>query len=135
MLDVAIHRSIGSAMADGATVCQLRGELVSREASVVRALRGRFAHAWLLGGCPGIGAFDRPGLGALVGVLRSAHPGTGRPGLRDQPALVKLLRAEGLDRLYPGRGAVEPSAAPPRSPARAAGSGRAAGWPERPGLR
>ncbi|HEY8093620.1 MAG TPA: STAS domain-containing protein [Acidimicrobiales bacterium] len=103
MLDVAIHRSIGSAMADGATVCQLRGELVSREASVVRALRGRLAHArTLLVDLRGVGAFDRPGLGALVGVLRSAHPGTGRVRVcADQPALVKLLRAEGLDRLYP----------------------------------
>ena len=82
MLDVAIHRSIGSAMADGATVCQLRGELVSREASVVRALRGRLAHArTLLVDLRGVAAFDRPGLGALVGVLRSAHPGTGRSSI------------------------------------------------------
>jgi anti-anti-sigma factor len=103
MLDVAIHRSIGSAMADGATVCRLRGELVSREAPVVRAVRGRLAHAkTLLVDLRGVGAFDRPGLGALVGVLRSAHPRTGRVRVCvDQPALVKLLRAEGLDRLYP----------------------------------
>jgi anti-anti-sigma factor len=103
MVDVAIHRSVGSAMADGATVCQLRGELVSREASVVRALRGRLAHArTLLVDLRGVASFDRPGLGALVGVLRSAHPGTGRVRVcADQPALVKLLRAEGLDRLYP----------------------------------
>jgi anti-anti-sigma factor len=66
-------------------------------------LRGRLAHArTLLVDLRGVGAFDRPGLGALVGVLRSAHPGTGRVRLcADQPALVKLLRAEGLDRLYP----------------------------------
>ena len=101
MLDVAIHRSIGSAMADGATVCQLRGELVSREASVVRALRGRLAHARsLLVDLRGVGAFDRPGLGALVGVLRSAHPGTGRGrGCADQPARGELRRAAGRDRL------------------------------------
>ena len=50
----------------------------------------------------GIAAFDRPGLGALVGVLRGAHPGVGRVRVcADQPALVRLLRAEGLDRLFP----------------------------------
>jgi anti-anti-sigma regulatory factor len=50
----------------------------------------------------GIAVFDRPGLGALVGVLRGAHPGVGRVRVcADQPALVRLLRAEGLDRLFP----------------------------------
>ena len=79
---------------------------------MVRALRGRLAHArTLLVDLRGVGAFDRPGLGALVGVLRSAHPGTGRVRVCvDQPALVKLLRAEGLDRLYPL--VAEPSGAP-----------------------
>ena len=57
----------------------------------MRALRGRLAHArTLLVDLRGVGAFDRPGLGALVGVLRSAHPGAGRVRVcADQPALVR----------------------------------------------
>jgi anti-anti-sigma factor len=113
MLDVAIRRSHPAALSDAPdgpdddrdapTVCRLDGELVSSAAPVVRALRGRLAHAkTLLVDLRGVGAFDRPGLGALVGVLRGAHPGTGRVRVcADQPALVRLLRAEGLDRLYP----------------------------------
>jgi anti-anti-sigma factor len=111
MLDVAIHRSHESDDAEGAMVCRLDGELVSAEAAVVRALRGRLAHArTLLVDLRGVARFDRPGLGALVGVLRGTHPGTGRIRVcADQPALVRLLRAEGLDRLYP----VVPSPRPP----------------------
>ena len=113
MLDVAIRRSHKAASSDepdaagsefdAATVCRLDGELDSSAAPVIRALRGRLAHAkTLLVDLRGIDAFDRPGLGALVGVLRGAHPGTGRVRLcADQPALVRLLRAEGLDRLFP----------------------------------
>jgi anti-anti-sigma factor len=113
MLDVAIRRSHQTAPSDEPDgnasdfdtpiVCRLDGELVSSAAPVVRALRGRLAHAkTLLVDLRGIGAFDRPGLGALVGVLRGAHPGTGRVRVcADQPALVRLLRAEGLDRLFP----------------------------------
>jgi anti-anti-sigma factor len=113
MLDVAIRRSCSVAGADqpdaggneldAPTVCRLDGELVSSAAPVVRALRGRLSHAkTLLVDLRGVAAFDRPGLGALVGVLRGAHPGTGRVRVcADQPALVRLLRAEGLDRLYP----------------------------------
>ena len=103
MLDVAIHRSHGPEPAEGAIVCRLDGELVSSEASVIRALRGRLAHAkTLLVDLRGVKRFDRPGLGALLGVLRGAHPDAGRVRVcADQPALVRLLRAEGLDRLYP----------------------------------
>ena len=103
MLDVAIHRSYGVASDPGAMVCRFDGALVSKEAPVVRALRGRLAHAkTLLVDLRGVDSFDRPGLGALVGVLRGAHPDSGRVKLcADQPALVRLLRAEGLDRLYP----------------------------------
>ena len=44
----------------------------------------------------------RHGLHFVIGVLRGAHPGTGRVRVcADQPALVRLLRAEGLDRLFP----------------------------------
>ena len=70
---------------------------------MIRALRGRLAHArTLLVDLRGVGRFDRPGLGALVGVLRGAHPDTGRVRVCvDQPALLKLFRAEGLDRLFP----------------------------------
>jgi anti-anti-sigma factor len=112
MLDVAIRRSHEVAAPDESdgpgngfdapTVCRLDGELVSSAAPVVRALRGRLAHAkTLLVDLRGVAAFDRPGLGALVGVLRGAHPGTGRVRVcADQPALVRLLRAEGLDRLF-----------------------------------
>ena len=102
MLDVAIHRSYGAAVAEGETVCRFRGELMSKEAPVVRALRGRLAHAkTVLVDLRGVDAYDRPGLGALLGVLRGAHPDTGRVRVCvDQPALLKLLRAEGLDRLY-----------------------------------
>jgi anti-anti-sigma factor len=101
MLDVAIHRCLGEA-AEGATLCRFDGELVSSEANVVRALRGRLAHATtLLVDLRGVDDFDRPGLGALVGVLRGAHPDSGRVRVcADQPALVKLMRAEGLDRLF-----------------------------------
>jgi anti-anti-sigma factor len=103
VLDVAIHRGHGHGADDGAMVCRLDGELVSADALVIRALRGRLAHAkTLLVDLRGVRRFDRPGLGALLGVLRSAHPNGGRVRLcADQPALVRLLRAEGLDRLYP----------------------------------
>ena len=103
MLDVAIHRSHGTDAAEGTMVCRLDGELVSAEASVIRAIRGRLAHAkTLLVDLRGVARFDRPGVGALVGVLRGAHPDAGRVRLcANQPALVGLLRAEGLDRLYP----------------------------------
>ena len=113
MLDVAIRRSLKTASSDDSdatgseldapTVCRLDGALDSSAAPVVRALRGRLAHAkTLLVDLRGIAAFDRPGLGALVGVLRGAHPGVGRVRVcADQPALVRLLRAEGLDRLFP----------------------------------
>jgi anti-anti-sigma factor len=99
MLDVAIRRSHPAALSDAPD-----GPDDDRDAApVVRALRGRLAHAkTLLVDLRGVGAFDRPGLGALVGVLRGAHPGTGRVRVcADQPALVRLLRAEGLDRLFP----------------------------------
>ena len=109
MLDVAIRRQHPTEPPDGPdgfdapTVCRLDGELVSSAAPVIRALRGRLTHAkTLLVDLRGVGAFDRPGLGALLGVLRGAHPGTGRVRVcADQPALVRLLRAEGLDRLFP----------------------------------
>jgi anti-anti-sigma factor len=113
MLDVAIRRSHPAAGWDEAespgddldapTVCRLDGELVSSSTPVVRALRGRLAHAkTLLVDLRGVDEFDRPGLGALLGVLRGAHPGLGRVRVcADQPALVRLLRAEGLDRLFP----------------------------------
>jgi anti-anti-sigma factor len=97
MLDVAIRRS-----ASATTVCRLDGELVSAQAPVIRALRGRLANAKnVLVDLRGVASFDRPGLGALVGVLRGAHPGSGRVKVCvDQPSLVRLLRSEGLDRLF-----------------------------------
>jgi anti-anti-sigma regulatory factor len=98
MLDVAIRRS-----AAAGTVCRLDGELVSSATPVIRALRGRLVNArTLLVDLRGIVRFDRPGLGALIGVLRGAHPDADRVRLRAElPALVRLLRAEGLDRLFP----------------------------------
>jgi anti-anti-sigma factor len=98
MLDVAIHRS-----AAAATVCRLTGELVSAQTPVIRALRGRLANArTVLVDLRGVVSFDRPGLGALVGVLRGAHPGAGRVRVcADQPSLVRVFRSEGLDRLFP----------------------------------
>ena len=82
MLDVAIRRSAATV-----TTCRLDGELVSAEAPVIRALRGRLANAKsVLVDLRGVGRFDRPGLGALVGVLRGAHPGSGRVKVcADQP--------------------------------------------------
>jgi anti-anti-sigma regulatory factor len=98
MLDVAIRRSAATG-----TVCRLDGELVSGVTPVVRALRGRLANAQtLLVDLRGITAFDRPGLGALIGVLRGAHPDAGRIRIAAVlPAFVELFRAEGLDRLFP----------------------------------
>jgi anti-anti-sigma regulatory factor len=97
MLDVAIRRSSAAV-----TTCRLDGALVSASTPVIRALRGRLANAKsVLVDLRGIARFDRPGIGALVGVLRGAHPGSGRVKVwADQPALVRLLRSEGFDRLF-----------------------------------
>ena len=116
MLDVAIHRASGlrGRRRHGLPARRRAGQ----QGGVGGAgLRGRLAHArTLLVDLRGVGAFDRPGLGALVGVLRSAHPGTGRVRVcADQPALVELLRAEGLDRLFPlvaEPSSLQPAAAP-----------------------
>jgi anti-anti-sigma regulatory factor len=98
MLDVAIRRSAATG-----TVCRLDGELISSATPVIRALRGRLANArTLLVDLRGVVQFDRPGLGALVGVLRGAHPDADRVRLQAElPALVRVLHAEGLDRLFP----------------------------------
>ena len=98
MLDVAIRRSAATG-----TVCRLDGELVSSATPVIRALRGRLANAkTVLVDLRGIVRFDRPGLGALVGVLRGAHPGSDRVRVAAElPALVRMLNAGGLDRLFP----------------------------------
>jgi len=98
MLDVAIRRSAATG-----TVCRLDGELVSSVTPVLRALRGRLANAQtLLVDLRGVTVFDRPGLGALIGVLRGAHPDRGRIRVSViLPSLVDLFRDEGLDRLFP----------------------------------
>ncbi len=98
MLDVAIRRSAATG-----TVCRLDGDLVSAATPVIRALRGRLANArTLLVDLRGIASFDRPGLGALVSVLRGAHPDADRVRVAvDLAGLVRIFHAEGLDRLFP----------------------------------
>ena len=129
-------------MADGATVCRLDGELVSREASVVRALRGRLAHARTL-------LVDLRGIGASTGraSARSSACCGCAPGHRPGPGLRGPARAR---QAAPGRGpgpsvplVAEPSASGRPPPpvrarertelARAAGSGPSAERPERAG--
>jgi anti-anti-sigma factor len=103
MLDVAIHRTHPTDVPEATTVCRLDGELVSESAPVLRALRGRLANVrTLLVDLTGISRFDRPGLGALIGVLRQVHPNDGRVELLvTLPALTNVLRADGFDRFFP----------------------------------
>ena len=103
MLDVAIHRTHPTDDPEATTVCCLDGELISESAPVLRAMRGRMANVKTLQvDLTGVTRFDRPGLGALIGVLRQVHPNQGRVEMIvTLPALTNVLRAEGFDRLFP----------------------------------
>ncbi len=98
MLDITIRRP-GAASA----VCRLDGDLTTSEAMGVRAMT-----SWLrdtgtvVVDLRGIARFDRPGLAALIGVLRRVRASADHVGLAvTLPAMVRFLRAEGLDRLFP----------------------------------
>ena len=114
MLDVAIRRSLKTAPSDdsdvtgseldGPTVCRLDGALDEQRGPVVRALRGRLGPREDFAGGPARHRARSTGQGSARwwACCAGAHPGVGRVRVcADQPALVRLLRAEGLDRLFP----------------------------------
>jgi anti-anti-sigma factor len=98
VLDITIRRP-GAASA----VCRMDGDLTTSEATGVRAMT-----SWLrdtgtvIVDLRGIARFDRPGLAALIGVLRRVRNSADHVGLAvTLPAMLRFLRAEGLDRLFP----------------------------------
>ena len=82
MLDVAIHRSIGLRWPTAPRSASFDGELVSEEAAVVRALRGRLAHA---GPCSWTSVASAPSTvrasAPSSACCAAPHPGTGRVGV------------------------------------------------------
>jgi anti-anti-sigma factor len=98
VLDITIRRP-GAASA----VCRLDGDLTTSEATGIRAMT-----SWLrdtgnvVVDLRGVSRFDQPGLAALIGVLRRVRATAERVGLAvTLPSMVRFLRAEGLDRLFP----------------------------------
>jgi anti-anti-sigma factor len=81
----------------------LDGDLTTSEATGVRALT-----SWLrdtgtvVVDLRGVGQFDRSGLAALIGVLRRVRATADRVGIAvTLPSMLRFLRSEGLDRLFP----------------------------------
>jgi anti-anti-sigma factor len=98
VLDITIRRP-GSASA----VCRLDGDLTTDEATGVRAVA-----SWLrdtgsvVVDLRGVRRFDRPGVAALISVLRRLRSSADRVVLTvTMPSMVRFLRSEGLDRLFP----------------------------------
>ena len=98
VLDITIRRP-----ASAAAVCRLDGDLTTDEATGVRAIT-----SWLrdtgtvIVDLRGVARFDRPGVAALIGVLRRIRGSADRVALAvTMPSMVRFLRSEGLDRLFP----------------------------------
>ena len=98
VLDITIRRP-----AAASAVCRLDGDLTSSEATGVRALT-----SWLrdtgtvVVDLRGVARFDQPGLAALIGVLRGVRSTAQRVSIAATlPSMLRFLRAEGLDRLFP----------------------------------
>jgi len=98
VLDITIRRP-----ATAAAVCRLDGDLTTDEATGVRAIT-----SWLrdtgtvIVDLRGVNRFDRPGVAALIGVLRRIRSTADRVALTvTMPSMVRFLRSEGLDRLFP----------------------------------
>lgn len=98
VLDITIRRP-GSSTA----VCRLDGDLTTNEATGVRAVA-----SWLrdtgsvVVDLRGVGRFDRPGVAALISVLRRLRSSADRVVLTvTLPSMERFLRSEGLDRLFP----------------------------------
>jgi anti-anti-sigma factor len=98
LLDITIRRP-----AAAAAVCRLDGDLTSSEATGVRALT-----SWLrdtgtvVVDLRGVARFDQPGVAALISVLRRIRSSAESVGIAATlPAMLRFLRAEGLDRLFP----------------------------------
>jgi anti-anti-sigma regulatory factor len=95
MLDIEIAR------ADSGASWRLTGELTAAGASLLRRATAQIRDATpITVDLSGVRTVDRPGLGALVGMLLRAR-WSGAPVQLLAPAapLVRLLREEGLDRL------------------------------------
>jgi anti-anti-sigma factor len=98
LLDITIRRP-----ASASAVCRLEGDLTSAETTGVRAIA-----SWLrdtgtvLVDLRGVDRFDRPGVAALISVLRGVRRTADRVALAvTLPSMVRFLRSEGLDRLFP----------------------------------
>jgi anti-anti-sigma factor len=98
VLDITIRRP-----ASASAVCRLDGDLTTDEATGVRALT-----SWLrdtgtvVVDLRGIARFDRPGVAALIGVLRRLRTSADHVAIAvTLPSMVRFLRSEGLDRLFP----------------------------------
>jgi len=98
VLDITIRRP-----AAASAVCRLDGDLTTDEATGVRAIT-----SWLrdtgtvVVDLRGVARFDRPGVAALISVLRRVRSTADRVALTvTLPAMVRFLRSEGLDRLFP----------------------------------
>jgi len=98
VLDITIRRP-----ASAAAVCRLDGDLTTDEATGVRAIT-----SWLrdtgtvVVDLRGVARFDRPGVAALISVLRRLRTSADRVALAvTLPSMVRFLRSEGLDRLFP----------------------------------
>jgi len=98
VLDITIRRP-----ASASAVCRLDGDLTTDEATGVRAIT-----SWLrdtgtvIVDLRGVARFDRPGVAALIGVLRRVRCSADRVVLAvTLPSMVRFLRSEGLDRLFP----------------------------------
>jgi anti-anti-sigma factor len=98
LLDITIRRP-----AAASAVCRLEGDLTTAETTGVRAIT-----SWLrdtgtvLVDLRGVDRFDRPGVAALISVLRRVRRSADRVALAvTLPSMVRFLRSEGLDRLFP----------------------------------
>jgi anti-anti-sigma factor len=98
MLDVAVQQHPGTV-----TLCRIEGELVAREAPILRRAGLRLARSESITiDLRGVTRLDSPGLAALAGLLRRARLVARRVDLRNVPPLVHArLRAAGFDRLVP----------------------------------
>jgi len=106
MLDVAVLQHPGAT-----TVCRINGELVAREAHVLRRAYQRLALTDRITiDLRGVTRLDSPGLAAFAGLLRRARQMAERVDVRNvPPAVLTRLRAAGFDRLVPMAAVGEPT--------------------------
>jgi anti-anti-sigma factor len=106
MLDVAVLQHPGTV-----TVCRINGELIAREAPVLRRACQRLGLTDRITiDLRGVTRLDSPGLAAFAGLLRRARQMARFVDVRNVPPVVlSRLRAAGFDRLVPMAAVGEPT--------------------------